>query len=122
MRWRTLIGCGGRGNHDLQLFRDNPDVKVAGVCDAYVEKPVSHNIREGRLLVEAGTNNRVHVQHGTQCRSTTMMMDAVKLLRDGVIGSVLVAKCWNIQRRGSIGRGQDSSPPAGFDDDSLAVR
>ena len=74
-------------------------------CDAgkhvYVEKPISHNIREGRLLVEAAQRNKTQVQHGTQSRSTPMMIDAVKLLRDGIIGNVLVAKCWNIQRRGS---------------------
>ncbi len=91
-------------------------------CEAgkhvYVEKPISHNIREGRLLVEAAARNKTHVQHGTQSRSTRMMIDAMQLLRDGIIGSVLVAKCWNIQRRGSIGRGQDTQPPAGFDYDA----
>jgi predicted dehydrogenase len=91
-------------------------------CEAgkhvYVEKPISHNIREGRLLVEAAARNKVHVQHGTQSRSTQMMIDAVKLLREGIIGNVLVAKCWNIQKRGSIGRGQDTDPPAGFDYDT----
>ena len=35
-----------------------------------------------------------------------------------IIGNVLVAKCWNIQRRGSIGRGEDTDPPAGFDYDA----
>ncbi len=91
-------------------------------CDAgkhvYVEKPISHNIREGRLLVEASARNKTLVQHGTQSRSTSMMIEAVKLLRDGIIGNVMVAKCWNIQRRGSIGRGQDTAPPAGFDYDN----
>ncbi|MEX0711428.1 MAG: gfo/Idh/MocA family oxidoreductase, partial [Pirellulales bacterium] len=91
-------------------------------CDAgkhvYVEKPISHNIRESRLLVEAAERNQTLVQHGTQSRSTRMMIDAVKLLREGIIGDVLVAKCWNIQRRGSIGRGQDTDPPAAFDYDA----
>lgn len=91
-------------------------------CDAgkhvYVEKPISHNIREGRLLVEASARNKTLVQHGTQSRSTPMMIEAMKLLRDGIIGDVLVAKCWNIQRRGSIGRGQETDPPAGFDYDT----
>jgi predicted dehydrogenase len=91
-------------------------------CDAgkhvYVEKPISHNIREGRLLVEAAARNRTLVQHGTQCRSTVMMQQAVEMLRQGAIGDVKVAKCWNIQRRGSIGRGEDATPPAGFDYDS----
>lgn len=91
-------------------------------CDAgkhvYVEKPISHNIREGRLLIEAAARNKMQVQHGTQSRSTNMMIEAMKLLREGVIGNVMVAKCWNIQRRGTIGKGQDSAPPAGFDYDT----
>jgi predicted dehydrogenase len=84
----------------------------------YVEKPISHNIREGRLLVEASQRNKTLVQHGTQSRSTKMMIQAMQLLRDGIIGDVLVAKCWNIQRRGTIGRGKDTAPPAGFDYDA----
>ncbi len=88
-------------------------------CDAgkhvYVEKPISHNVREGRLLVKAAERNRVRVQHGTQSRSTAMMIQAVALLRSGIIGTVLQAKCWNVQRRGSIGRGQETPPPAGLD-------
>src|SRR5579871_1603651 len=36
----------------------------------YVEKPISHNLREGRLLVEAAQRNKTLVQHGTQSRST----------------------------------------------------
>ena len=46
-----------------------------------------------------------------------MMIEAMKLLREGIIGDVLVAKAWNIQRRGTIGRGKPSDPPAGFDYD-----
>jgi predicted dehydrogenase len=91
-------------------------------CDAgkhvYVEKPISHNIREGRLLVDAAARNKVLVQHGTQSRSTGMMIDAMKLLREGAIGTVLVAKCWNVQRRGKLNPGQDGDPPAGFDYDN----
>jgi predicted dehydrogenase len=80
----------------------------------YVEKPISHNIRESRLLVEASQRNKTLVQHGTQSRSTSTMIEAVKLLREGIIGTVLAAKCWNIQRRGSLGRGQNTDPPAGL--------
>ncbi|MGD9645435.1 MAG: Gfo/Idh/MocA family protein [Pirellulales bacterium] len=84
----------------------------------YVEKPISHNIREGRLLVEAAARNNVHVQHGTQSRSTQMMIDAVQMLREGAIGTVVSAKCWNVQHRGSIGRGQDCDPPPELDYDN----
>jgi len=81
----------------------------------YVEKPISHNIREGRLLVEASQRNKTLVQHGTQVRSTSMIAEAVKLLRDGIIGDVLVAKCWNIQRRRGIGHDKPGSAPTGLD-------
>src|SRR5262245_27053093 len=37
--------------------------------DVYVEKPCSHNIREGQLMVEAARRNKRIVQHGTQGRS-----------------------------------------------------
>jgi len=122
--------------HDLRRILDDKSVDAVIVttpdhwhspasilaCDAgkhvYVEKPISHNIREGRLLVEASRRNNRLVQHGTQCRSTSMMIEAVTLLREGIIGDVKVAKCWNIQRRGSIGRGQDTDPPAGLDYDT----
>lgn len=91
-------------------------------CDAgkhvYVEKPISHNIREGRLLVEAASRNKVLLQHGTQSRSTAMMTEAVRRLREGLIGDVLVARCWNVQRRSSIGRGRDTDPPPSLDYDT----
>jgi predicted dehydrogenase len=91
-------------------------------CDAgkhvYVEKPISHNIREGRLLVEASARNKTLVQHGTQVRSTPMIMEAVRLMREGIIGDVLVAKCWNIQFRRPLPAGMDTAPPAGFDYDN----
>ena len=77
----------------------------------YVEKTCSHNIREGQLLIEAARRNKRVVQHGTQARSNSMMIDAIALLREGVIGDVLVCKAWNIQRRGNIGHGKPSDPP-----------
>lgn len=91
-------------------------------CEAgkhvYVEKPCSHNIREGRLLVEAARRNKCVVQHGTQVRSTDMMIEAVQKLREGIIGDVLVVKAWNIQKRRSIGHQQPSNAPANLDYDN----
>lgn len=125
-----------RSVRDMRIMLDDPSIDAVIIatpdhwhspaailaCEAgkhvYVEKPISHNIREGRLLVEAAARNQVHVQHGTQSRSTQMMIDAVQALREGIIGDVLVAKCWNIQRRGSIGKGEDTDPPEGFDYDT----
>jgi predicted dehydrogenase len=90
-------------------------------CEAgkhvYVEKPQSHNLRESRLLVDAARRNKVVVQHGTQSRSSPLIAGAVQMLREGVIGDVLVAKAWNIQLRRNIGRAEPSDPPAGLDYD-----
>ncbi len=83
----------------------------------YVEKPCSHNIREGRLMIEAARRNNRVVQVGTQSRSTAGIQEAMKKLKDGIIGTVLVAKAWNSQRRGSIGKTQPSNPPATLDFD-----
>ncbi len=83
----------------------------------YVEKPCSHNVREGRLLVDAARRNKRVVQHGTQSRSSTLVARGVQLLREGIIGDVLVAKAWNVQQRGSIGRATPSDPPSSFDYD-----
>lgn len=91
-------------------------------CDAgkhvYVEKPCSHNVREGRMLVEAARRNKSIVQHGTQVRSTGMVQQAVKLLRDGIIGDVIASKAWNIQLRRSIGHSNPGDPPQKLDYDS----
>jgi len=91
------------------------------VCEVgkhvYVEKPLSHNFRESQLLVEAARRARVVVQHGTQARSSPLINKAIQLLHTGVIGDVLVAKAWNVQRRVNIGHEQPSEPPPGVDYD-----
>ena len=63
----------------------------------YVEKPCSHNLREGRLMLEAARKHNRVVQVGTQSRSTPHVQRAMQLLREGAIGDVLVAKAWNSQ-------------------------
>ena len=90
-------------------------------CEAgkhvYVEKPCSHNFREGQLLLDAARRNNVVVQHGTQQRSTPFTVEAIQLLRDGIIGDVLMSKAWNIQRRDNIGHLKPSEPPSELDYD-----
>lgn len=83
----------------------------------YVEKPCSHNFREGQLLVAAAEQHNRVVQHGTQTRSNPTFANLTQALREGVIGDVLVARVWNIQKRKDIGKTQPSAPPDGFDYD-----
>lgn len=84
----------------------------------YVEKPASHNIREGRLMVEAARRNRKVCQVGTQSRSTEMNMTAIRMIHEGEIGDVLVVRVWNSQLRRNIGRQKPSDPPKGLDYES----
>jgi predicted dehydrogenase len=83
----------------------------------YVEKPCSHNIREGRLMTEAARRNNRVVQVGTQSRSSPPVVEAMDLLRQGAIGDILVAKAWNSQQRGTIGRASPSEPPSSLNYD-----
>jgi len=83
----------------------------------YVEKPCAHNIREGRLMVDAARKHERVVQVGTQSRSSEHVRRAIELLRDGAIGDIIVAKAWNSQLRGNIGHSQPGDPPADFDYD-----
>jgi predicted dehydrogenase len=84
----------------------------------YVEKPCSHNVREGRWLVEAAARTGKLVQHGTQSRSAPFLQAAMQLLKDGAIGEVKIARCWNVQFRAPIGKAHPSTPPASFDYDT----
>ena len=81
----------------------------------YVEKPCCHNIREGRLLAEAVKRSGKRLQVGTQSRSTQCVKEGLDHIRNGDIGEILVAKAWNSQRRGTIGKTQPGSPPPHLD-------
>ncbi|HMJ92293.1 MAG TPA: Gfo/Idh/MocA family oxidoreductase [Candidatus Acidoferrum sp.] len=81
----------------------------------YVEKPGSHNAREGELLVEAARKHNRVVQMGNQRRSWPGVIEAVEKLRAGAIGKVFSARCWYNNTRASIGRGQPVPVPATLD-------
>jgi predicted dehydrogenase len=83
----------------------------------YVEKPCSHNVREGRMIVQAARENNVVVQHGTQSRSGRERQTAVQMLEEGAIGDVLIAKHVNSQKRANIGHRSPSTPPDHLDYD-----
>ncbi len=83
--------------------------------DVYVEKPASHNVIEGRRMVDAARANGRVVQLGTQRRSAEYIADAVKHLRSGGIGKVGLARTWMHQKRQGIGHDMPSEPPAELD-------
>ncbi|MDB5171359.1 MAG: Inositol 2-dehydrogenase, partial [Phycisphaerales bacterium] len=78
--------------------------------DVYVEKPVSHNVWEGRKAVEAARKYNRIVQAGTQNRSNAAITEAFAWVREGNLGKVLIARGLCYKRRGTIGK-VDSTPP-----------
>jgi predicted dehydrogenase len=83
--------------------------------DVYVEKPASHNVVEGRRMVEAARKYDRVVQLGTQRRSTPYVQEAIEHVRSGALGKVAMARVWTHQKRISIGHGQPAPVPAGID-------
>lgn len=86
--------------------------------DVYVEKPISHNVREGRLMVEAARRHKRVVQVGIQQRSGAHFQRAVQAVQDGRIGKVHFAQCWNHNYSSSstgMGNPPDAAVPEGLD-------
>ncbi len=71
----------------------------------YLEKPASHNPREGELLVQAVKKHRGILQVGLQRRSMPWVIDAVRRVRRGDLGEIHVARVWYAADRKSIGFG-----------------
>jgi predicted dehydrogenase len=86
--------------------------------DVYVEKPVSHNVWEGRQLVEAARKYQRIVQAGTQSRSSTGIRDAIQWIHEGHIGKLLRSRGLCYKPRPSIGKVDGPQPvPASVDYD-----
>ena len=120
---------------DLRKVMEDPEVDVVSIAtpnhwhslatiwacqagkDVYVEKPVSHNIFEGRKAVEAARKYNKIVQTGTQCRSQKGIQDAIAFLRSGKLGQIYMAKGLCYKPRGSIGHKPEGAVPEGLDYD-----
>jgi predicted dehydrogenase len=78
--------------------------------DVYVEKPVSHNVSEGRRLVEAARKYRRICQAGTQSRSNTGIRAAIEFVQAGKLGKIQVARGLCYKTRNSIGKTSGDQP------------
>jgi predicted dehydrogenase len=85
--------------------------------DVYVEKPATHNVAEGRKLIEAAYKYNRIVQHGVQLRSSVAIREAVKHLRDGLIGRVYMARGLVFRWRPDIGDKGITNVPEGLNYD-----
>ncbi len=85
--------------------------------DVYVEKPCSHNVSEGRRLVEIQRRTGRICQVGTQSRSQRAIQDAMVYVHSGKIGKVTLSRGLCYKPRKSIGIKPDAPVPAGVDYD-----
>lgn len=81
----------------------------------YVEKPCSHTVREGEMLVESAEKHKKLVQMGNQRRSYPALIEAMAFLHGGGIGRVYLAQCWYHNSRPTTGKGEVKDPPANLD-------
>jgi predicted dehydrogenase len=118
-----------QGYRDIRELLDSKDVDVISIAtpnhwhslgaiwavqagkDVYVEKPVSHNVWEGRQLVNAARKHQRIVQTGTQSRSSHAIRDAVAWVQAGNLGKIKLARGLCYKSRPSIGKVDAPQPP-----------
>ncbi len=83
--------------------------------DVYVEKPFSHNVWEGRQLVQAARKHGRIVQVGTQNRSAPYNQAAKEYLASGKLGDIRLVKVYNLKGGGEFHLGPPGDPAPGFD-------
>jgi predicted dehydrogenase len=121
---------------DIRRLLEDPDIDAISIAtpnhwhslaaiwaiqagkDVYVEKPVSHNVWEGRQLVKAARKYDRIVQTGTQMRSSTGVREAVEWIHAGNLGKIKIVRGLCYKRRESIGKTVGPQPvPASVDFD-----
>ncbi len=132
-RIESLGGAAPESVRDFRDILDNPDVDAVSIAtcnhthslytvwacqagkDVYVEKPISHNIFEGRKCVEAAKKYDRVVQHGTQQRSSQSRANEIAAVQSGKYGKLLVSKGYCCKPRWSIGFKPITDPPPYID-------
>ncbi|MEL0653175.1 MULTISPECIES: Gfo/Idh/MocA family protein [Algibacter] len=105
------------------VFMATPDHWHApGACmamqagkDVYLEKPCSHNPKEGELLVAYQQKYNKIVQMGNQQRSSSQSQEVIKAIHEGVIGDVYNAIAFYTSKRGPVPHQKKTAPPEGLD-------
>jgi predicted dehydrogenase len=85
--------------------------------DVYIEKPISHVYNEGHVIIEAAKKYNRVVQQGSQMRNSPVTEKAGRLLREGIIGDIKVARAWTAETRNLVKPVPDGTPPTGVNYD-----
>ncbi len=122
---------------DYRAILDNPNVDAVIIAtpdhwhalptihavmagkDVYVEKPVGHNVAEGKAMIKAAKKYDKIVAVGTQQRSSTHFQKAVETVKSGKLGKVFWIQTWNFENISPVGMGRfaDTTPPPHVDYD-----
>ena len=81
----------------------------------YVEKPCSHNVKEGRIAADMAQRHNVIIQHGTQSRSDPNHINTIAHVRSGRYGRLVLSRALCYKPRWSIGTRPTSDVPSGLD-------
>src|SRR5438093_997815 len=134
-RAKEWAGSSAKGYKDFRRLLDQKDIDAVLVAtpdhwhaiptvlacqagkDVYVEKPLAHNIKEGRAMVAAARRHDRVVQMGAQQRSAPHYAEAARIIRSGELGPVRFVRIWNYTNVFPMcsGRDPDSDPPEGVD-------
>ncbi|MHC4629286.1 MAG: Gfo/Idh/MocA family protein, partial [Planctomycetota bacterium] len=72
--------------------------------DVYIEKPLSHNVWEGRKMVQAARKYERIVQTGSQDRSDVGLRATVEYIKQGNLGKIELVRAISYNLRESIGK------------------
>ena len=126
-----LFGAKPQTETDFRRLLDDKDLDVISIAtpdhwhalmtvwacqagkDVYVEKPVCHNVAEGRKMVEAARKYNRIVQSGICYRSSKAVREGIKFVHDGKLGKVYMAKGTTYRYRVPIEHVPDSPIPEG---------
>ena len=85
--------------------------------DVYVEKPMSHNIWEGRKMIEAARKYKRVVQVGMQTRSSAYSKKAKQYIESGKMGDIYLVRVFNMMQHSMMRNAPTQPVPEGFDYD-----
>lgn len=81
----------------------------------YVEKPASHNFREGQVMLAAARRYKRVMQVGIQSRSGAHFAEAIDYIRTGALGKAVFARAWETAVQRAMPARPDEPVPAGVD-------
>ncbi|MGD8238110.1 MAG: Gfo/Idh/MocA family oxidoreductase, partial [Armatimonadota bacterium] len=86
--------------------------------DVYSEKPLSHNLAEGRAMLTSGRRYKRVFQLGTQIHAGGNYHRVVELVRSGVLGDIKTVRLWKTGGSGNMGYPDPQEPPPELDWDT----